>query len=187
MSADTEEKAPSPTREALASAWTRREEMKPGRLVALAAGLQWLLRTEQPKGAICQHHGVVIHTRGNRYFSFMPGNSEGRATVAISIHKVERDMRTLELHNPLERNEMATLERDLTEMGVRVVDTWNGDGCDSGSLALAQPISPSLVAAVDLYRAGCQQHPSRNVFCDCGWFRRGADLLVLPKLPDGRV
>src|ERR1044072_8432919 len=39
---------------------------------------------------------------------------------------------------------------------------------------------PSLLAAVKRYSDECPDHPREGVFCNCGWYGRGRDLIVNP-------
>lgn len=154
----------------------------------LAAGLAWLYDTPQPDGAILQHHGASLPPVGNRWFRFIPSGWGGRVVVVVDVAKVEwidngpNDLATPA--NPLEPDELDWLTCELAVLGVEVVHTWNGHPAITGSLALARPAHPSLLAAVERYRAGCPEHS--GPLCSwggCPWYGDGNALVVMPALP----
>ena len=150
---------------------------------SLAAGLRWLYETEQPPGAILQHHGVSMTGPGNRTFRFAPSGANGRAVVIVDVADVrwKSEGGDQAPANPLRPGELAELAAWLTERGYEVADTWNGQpGSVTGSVALARPAHPTLLAALARYHAGCPDHPSKGVFCDCGWYATGNALQVQP-------
>jgi hypothetical protein len=164
--------------EAKSSCWTRDEQDKPQRAVALAAGLEWLLRSEQPAGAVCHHLGTVIHFQGNRYFKFMPQSGQERRTIVVlNVAKVERDVNTLEVRNPLPAAEADEVAALLQEAGHPVVGRWGE--AEFTSFEIRADTSPTLKAAVDRYCTGCTVHPSRGPLCECGW-HNNVPQLVLP-------
>jgi hypothetical protein len=154
----------------------------------LTAGLRWLFDTEQPEGAVLQHHGVVLPGGDTRRFGFCPAGWAGRAIVTVDVvdvqwkfqrgHKVPA--------NPLRPDELDDLTAQLAALGADVVNTWNGHPGITGSLALARPAHPSLLAAVNRYRAGCLTRPGpgsdTGVFCKCGWYAKGYALVIQPGL-----
>jgi hypothetical protein len=108
--------------------------------------------------------------------------------VVVNIQKPRYEERDgdIVLANPLGESEMAEVAEALADMGVSVLDRWNGTH-ETGSLSLAETAHPSLLAAVRRYHDTCPEH--RTVFCghgsgqgghDCSWYRRGAALLVQP-------
>jgi hypothetical protein len=145
---------------------------------AVAAGLAWLFDTAQPAGAIVTHHGATL-VAGDRRYCFVPRGYAGHAVVVVEVAKLNFDGRLRRHTAVLEPDELAVLDGLLTEMGHEVVDTWNGHPGITGSVALARPVEPSLLAAVDRYRAGCPDHGG-SVFCACGWYAAGNRLLVHP-------
>lgn len=173
-------------RKVRSAGYTAAEEDKPERAAALASGLEWLLRSEQPTGALLQHHGVPIHYRGGRYFSFTPTGAENRACVVLNVSRPRRNLETMELLNPLGKYETAGVRAELEKLGATVVrqcaanGTEDGTGCEHVTFVLADNPSPSLHAAVGLYRKGCPHHPASSVFCECGWWQQGDRLLVPP-------
>ena len=159
----------------------------------LRAGLMWLYETAQPEGALDQHHG---HSRavGERVYTFVPRGYLNLPVVVVDVRHPEwvhmGDGHST-LANPLDYpGELRRLGEVLADLGRPVASQWNGKG-DSGSLGLADPAHPSLVAAVNRYRDGCPIH--RTVFCggwqaskgeeDCTWFRDGQALMVPPCWP----
>ncbi|AEM88910.1 hypothetical protein [Streptomyces violaceusniger] len=166
--------------EVASSCWLRDEADKPSRDVALAAGLQWLLRTEQPEPqALCFANGVVVHAQGRRFYDFKPqGPGGGTTMVSVHVHKVEHDMDTLDVLNPLAEGEGAEVAAALAALGATVTSSWGGT--DFQTFALAEDTHPSLRAAVGRHTRGCPYHPARGTLCECSWYRTGADLLKLP-------
>jgi hypothetical protein len=157
------------------------------RFMALAAGLRWLYDTEQPVGAILHHSGVILRSADNRTFGFVPSGARQRPVVVVDVTKVEWIDRGpyefKEPANPLEPGELEALAEQISALGFEVDGTWNGHPGIAGSIGLKRTANPSLLAAVDVYLAGCQEHPNRSVFCDCGWYSAGRALVVPPTVP----
>lgn len=150
----------------------------------LRAGLTWLYETEQPPDAIDQHHG---HGRcvGDRRYDFAPYGAKARPVVIVCVLKPRVDGAGKVL-NPLGGPaEMDAVAEALAELGHLVADRWNGAANHAtGSLGMADPAHPSLVAAVDRYRAGCPDHTSPLCGWDgCPWFSTGNKRMVLPAWP----
>lgn len=143
------------------------------RETALDAGLHWLYETAQPDDAHAQHHGDTIGLpAANRYYGFCPSGAEGLPVVVVNVAKPE--LRPYEPPlNPLAPDELSDLARELEARGFAVRTTWNGHPAITGSVGLVRPAHPTLLAAVDRYRAGCLDHPKRSVFCDCEAWRAG--------------
>ncbi|MFC8862686.1 hypothetical protein [[Kitasatospora] papulosa] len=153
----------------------------------LTAGLRWLYETEQPADAWDQHHGVSLPLPAdNRTYSFCPAGYRSLTVVVVNVAKVDwidngpNDLKTPA--NPLKVDELDSLADDLRAHGFEVNDMWNGHPGITGSVGLARPAHPSLLAAVDRYRAGCLAHPQRSVFCDCDAWRAGFNRIVRPEL-----
>ncbi|MGQ4340356.1 hypothetical protein ACN6LF_005225 [[Kitasatospora] papulosa] len=153
----------------------------------LTAGLRWLYETEQPADAWDQHHGVSLPLPAdNRTYSFCPAGYRSLTVVVVNVAKVDwidngpNDLKTPA--NPLKVDELDSLADDLRAHGFEVNDMWNGHPGITGSVGLARPAHPSLLAAVDRYRAGCLAHPQRSVFCDCDAWRAGFTRIVRPEL-----
>jgi hypothetical protein len=151
----------------------------------LAAGVRWLLRTDQPATAVLQHHGPS--RRGTDLdYSFCPIGPPHMPVVAVTD-------RTLNEPSP---DLMKTVAAELTRLGAAVSRQWVG-GAQAmlwASSGLAVPAHPSLVAAVDRYHGGCPKH--QTVFCSrevpaCSWYRDGNALVREPlwpvRRPDGRI
>lgn len=156
----------------------------PDLVAVVARMLAWLYETPQPDGAMMQHHGRALGAvvgsvggapLGRIRVNATPAGVEDSVVVVVDAHR--RD---------LGAGVAACVDAAFARWEVAVVDTWNGATPGSrdyvtGSWRLAERAHPSLLAAVDAYRAGCPTH--RSVFCDddgCGWFRDGAALLVGP-------
>lgn len=149
----------------------------------LAAGLRWLYKTKQPDGALLQHHGVMLEGEGNRSFGFVPAGADGQPVVVLYVAEIEwrTDSEGDEVPaNPLEPDELAHLAATLTGLGAEVTRTWNGHPACTGSVGLAKPAHPSLLAAGQLYKKGCPEHPKQGVFCGCGWWSQGSAKVVHP-------
>lgn len=146
---------------------------------ALRAGLKWLYETSQPDGAILQHHGESLIVWGaNRTLRFVPTAWEHHVVIVLDVTNVAWGSGYQEPpSNPLKPGELADLAEHLNRTGHHVCNTWNGAGI-TGSIALAQPAHKSLRAAVDRYHSGCPAHPSRSVFCKCGWYREGNQKVI---------
>jgi hypothetical protein len=162
------------------------ETEHPAAEVVLAAGLRWLFDTEQPEGSVLEHHGVVLRAAGNRQFGFVPAGWAGHAIVTVDVAEVRWAYGANQLPaNPLRPGELEDRAALLAALGAEVVRTWNGHPSITGSLALARPAHPSLLAAVDRYRAGCLTHP--GTLCKCGWYAAGFELVIQPDVSDDRA
>lgn len=145
---------------------------------ALDRGLDWLLRTEQPEGAIVSHHGDSLKVADNRRLSFVPaGSADGRAPVIVLEVAAPRRRETSHAR-PLAQwglapHEMDQLAAMLAERGHTVTSTWNGFPASSGSVALGgESLHPTMAAALENYRLGCAMHGG-TVFCNCKHWREG--------------
>lgn len=153
----------------------------------LKAGLEWLCHTGQPDDAIMHHLGLSCAAVDGRWFSFCPTARISMPVVTVRVANAQWDDLPGEyrLKNPLggttERDQVAAV---IAGLGYAVRETWgNWDG-ETGSIGLSTPPHPGLVAAVERYNAGCQQHQAKSVFCDCGWFQAGERLLTKPVWPN---
>lgn len=162
---------------------------EPDRAV-LAAGIEWLFRTVQPEGAIDQHHGACYgQPDSTRYYGFCPQGALNLPVISVNARGWSHADH--ELVGGLEAGEMAATAEVLAALGVVIRDQWNGDGHIHGSFGLTEPAHPSLIAAVDLYHAGCRSH--RPSFCGwqgrteaeraCTWYVDGNRLTVQPTWP----
>ncbi|HEY9015591.1 MAG TPA: hypothetical protein VIM84_11075 [Gemmatimonadales bacterium] len=148
----------------------------------LDRGLAWLFTTEHPAGAMVFHLGSALRCRDNRTLSFCPGGGHNGVQAVVGIDVTSptrrRHPRWGEVtHTPLAPDELDRLSLLLAERGYQEADRWNGFPATSGSIALAQPLHPSMQAALDRYRAGCAAHGG-SVFCGCAQFQAGYDLLT---------
>ncbi len=153
---------------------------------ALALGLNWLYHTQQPSDAIMHHLGIsnpVDIGREERYFSFVPTggphNSDQPVVVVTATRPYRGEPGTGITHPFGGDEEMDMWQKVIEDLGYTVTGRWNGKEV-SGSFCLAGSAHPSLLAAVQLYRAGCPDHPAMKVFCDCGWYAAGTARLVVP-------
>lgn len=148
------------------------------------AGLAWLYDTEQPDTAILQHHGVPLAAVGNRRLRFCPVGFNQRPVVVVDVVHVTYIGASLRPQNPLAAGELEALAT-MVGRSVPVAKTWNGHPAVTGSIGLARPAHPSLVAAVARYHARCPQH--HTVFCGhtgCSWYRDGHLTVVYPRSGD---
>lgn len=161
----------------------------------------WLYDTDQPVGALQQHHSTEILRTPERRVEVTPVGYDGLPVLVVTVaDPVYPNPGNWDCTNPLDgHTERLWWERILDRVG-RYFDTsvcayWNwqnrGTGAHLiiGSLALHRPASPALRATVSRYQAGCPDHPAvrgepgapcRGVFCDCGWYQRGHALLCPP-------
>ncbi|GAA2107967.1 hypothetical protein [Streptomyces synnematoformans] len=148
-----------------------------GRTAILAAGLAWLYETEQPDDAILQHHGETLsRPDSNRWYGFCPAGWDGRVVISTHVGKVEwtGEGGGRRPANPLGPGELDAITAELAGLGAEVVSTWNGHPGTTGSLALARPAHPTLLAAVDRYRRGCPNHTGPLCSWDgCPWYPTG--------------
>ncbi|MFE7106597.1 hypothetical protein ACFU98_35155 [Streptomyces sp. NPDC057575] len=158
----------------------------------LTAGLRWLYETGQPDNAWQGHHGLLLRApAANRLYSFIPANDWKRPVVAVDVAKIEwidngpNELKTPA--NPLAAGELESLAAELRSLGYEFTATWNGYPQTTGSVGLARPAHPSLLAAVDRYHAGCLVHPKRSVFCDCDAWREGFTRIIRPELTPATV
>lgn len=149
----------------------------------LDTGLRWLFDTVQPDDAHQHHLGISINLpAANRVYGFYPSEAArggGQSVVTVDVGKVERDEDLTPL-NPLGVDELASLAANLEARGLDLRQTWNGHPGVTGSVGLARPPHPTLVAAVQRYRRGCTEHPKKAVFCDCQAWRAEAGRIVNP-------
>jgi hypothetical protein len=139
--------------------------------------------TEQPDGAVMQHHGVSSPQVDGRVYRFVPVGARGLPVVVIDVPGGAEWDSDGNLTNGLRRGELRALADELSGLGYAHHDTWNGDRCMTGSVGLRRPAHPSLVAAVARYHAGCPDHG--NVFCSCPepaclWYASGYGRVVQP-------
>lgn len=157
----------------------------------VAGGLRWLYDTSQPPQAILQHHGATLWTPAiNRNVQLVPSGWKGCVVVVLGVSRQRWGAPTATtaapLLNGLQDNELVLFADLVAELGRKVIHDWNGaEGMDSGSLALADPAHPALLAAVTRYHAGCGTH--HTVFCSregCDWYRDGYAMVVKPEVAE---
>lgn len=161
-------------------------------IATLRAGLAWLYDTEQPDGAITQHHGRSTST-GDWRLGFCPLGADDLPVVwvevATPVYRTIGDDRLLT--NPLGPHAMKQISDALAQLGHPVTKTWNGEShMTTGSCGMRDPAHPTLLAAVQRYHAGCPTH--KSLFCgnpcsdggqDCPWYRDGEAKLITPEWP----
>lgn len=150
---------------------------------ALTAGLHWLYETEQPADAWMDHHGQQIPVTDNRFLAFVPTAVSGLPVIVIGVVKPtwkEGPCGDMVPTNPLTPIELPRLAAELEQRGYAVRSTWNGFPGATGSVGLARHGHLSQIAAVKRYRAGCQEHPARSVFCECESWRAGFERAIRP-------
>ena len=173
----------------------------------LAAAMAWLYDTDQPGGAIMQHHGPGGFRLGDRYYDLTPTGAENLPVISVTVAGAEfkpgcwrgfggeysdsfHAKSVLVPRGPCE--EFLGVVSLAAELGAEVRETWNGAiSHTSGSIGLAAPARPSLVAAMSRYQAGCPVHGT--VFCGwqgstdeeraCTWYADGRRLVVPPAWP----
>lgn len=149
----------------------------------LDAGLGWLYDTVQPDDAHQQHTGRSLGLPDyNRLYSFCPDGAEHLPVVIVSVAKPRQLPGRLQQH-PLTPYELGALAAELERRGLQVRTTWNGFPAPTGSVGLARPAHPTLVAAVERYHRGCTVHPEKRVFCDCEHWRAEGARIIRPPRP----
>jgi hypothetical protein len=157
------------------------------RINILAAGIRWLYGTEQPDGAIQQHHGISLpDVPANRLYAFAPSGADA---LPVVVTQVARPVYAHgEIVNGIGLHELNDIRAELAVLDVEVSTTWNGHPGINGSLGLTVKAHPSLLAAVARYRAGCPKHTGPLCSWDgCDWFGKGDALIVRPTLVGGAV
>ncbi|QYN17530.1 hypothetical protein [Amycolatopsis sp. DSM 110486] len=152
-------------------------------LKALETGLSWLYRTEQPPGGVITHHGIITGALNDRRYTFVPCGPKDLPLVIVNVVRREYDENGF-LLSALDENELEELTAILRMMGsfygYPVVERWNGHPFETGTVQLGSPVHPTLLAAVNTYRAGCPAHPDAGVLCACGWYRDGYQRMTIP-------
>ncbi len=152
---------------------------------ALAAGLAWIYETEQPDDAIPAIHGYSTQV-ADRILRFIGAGYEGRPVVVVDVAEpvYAHPGPSADLLNPLGgAAEMDALAAAIRAAGREVGHWWNGMGT-TGSVGLATPAHPSLLAGLRRYSAQCPTH--RSVFCSangCTWLRDGLRRTAQPAWP----
>jgi hypothetical protein len=158
----------------------RETAARPSLDAVLAAGLAWLDSTPQPAGAICNHHGVGLAAADGRSLRFVPRGAA--ALPVVVLHAYRRPTDNPNIRVALADGELAGLVARIEALGFAVRKTWNGTGCDSGSVGLAKMPHPTLTDAVLRYHAQCPDH--HTVFCG-GWQASDADQRACRYYPTG--
>lgn len=146
---------------------------------AVIHGLAWLYEIEQPPGALVDHHGITVRVVDEaRMLHFIPEGSGFAPVIVLGVDTFLPGHTSARLN----MGELDALAQWCRFIRTDVAKTWNGQG-ESGSIGLVRTAHPSLLTAVEKYRAGCTTH-NRSVFCDCGWKRHGRSLLRIPRMLD---
>lgn len=159
-------------------------EMTATALDVLRAGLDWLYRTEQTDGqSVVSHHGINAPVIEGRRYRFVPSGFQAAPVIVLGVAepRYTGPPHNRQLANPLEPGELAGLQAQIEQWGHEVHSTWNGEG-ETGSVGLATPAHPSLLAALDRERKGCPSHP-RQILCGwdgCPWYSTNIAKLQIP-------
>lgn len=169
-------------------------EAEAGIEALVQAAVAWLGRP-QPADCHMHHHGPNVGTTGptddDLLLSISPRGFRRNLPVLVVDRVGPRRPSPLEdIENPLTSEEMDLVRQAITAAGSTIADEWNGPPNITASFALTTTVHPDLLAAVDRYHAGCPNHPSKTVFCDCkAWraeFRRAAlPAVAVPTKGDG--
>jgi len=152
----------------------------------LKVAFDWLSSSEQPEGALIQHHGIYLLPDCSPEFSVQIApetilrNQSIRRTVVIIEH---RDKKFVDgaATNVLTEEEFKSFI-ELVNSFYPVFDHWNGVGCESGSMSVAADVSDGVVRLLATYRGGCPTH--KHSLCSwekCSWFKEGRAKAVLPE------
>lgn len=149
-------------------------------------GLNWLYTTEQADDeSIVSHHGIYAPVVEGRRYGFIPSGARARPVIVVEVAKprYNESLSNPKLLNPLEPGEMAVLQARIETWEHEIDSCWNGDGYASGSVGLATPAHPSLLAALERQRKGCPDHP-KQILCSwdgCPWHRTHIAKLQVPE------
>lgn len=156
-------------------------------LDTLQAGLDWLYTTEQDDpDSIVSHHGINAPVVEGRRYRFIPsGFHRAKApvvVVTVADPQYTGPLNNRTLVNPLEPGELAGLQAQIEAWGHAIHSSWNG-AHETGSIGLATPAHPSLLAALERNRQGCPDHP-KQILCSwdgCPWNSTHIAKLRVPK------
>jgi hypothetical protein len=153
-------------------------------LDTLRTGLDWLYSTEQTDdGSIVSHLGISAPVVDERRYRFIPSGFHRAPVVVVNVFhpRYTGPLGNQTLVNPLEPGELDRLRAQIEQWGHEVHSTWNGEG-ETGSVGLAMPAHPSLLAALQRQREGCPEHRPQ-ILCgwdDCPWYRTHTAKLQIP-------
>lgn len=152
-------------------------------LKRLRQGRWFLYEATQTPGALLQHLGINTAMGGPRagiVFGICPAGSKGLPVLTFAFRSAYISARQGSKVRIWRDEEI----RELREMAEAVYgparECWNGAGFGTFSIGLCERAKPSLLAAVQTYNDGCQDHPNRSVFCSCPWFPRGFKKMRIP-------
>lgn len=160
-------------------------EMTATALDVLRAGLDWLYATEQTDNeSIVARHGINAPVVDGRRYRFIPSGFHRSPVVVVNVFhpRYTGPLGTQTLVNPLKPGELARLQAQIEQWGHEVRSTWNGEG-ETGSVGLATPAHPSLLAALQRQREGCPEHRPK-ILCGwdgCPWYRTNIAKLQVPE------
>jgi len=151
------------------------------------AGLNWLYTIEQDDSeSIVSHHGINAPVVEGRRYRFIPSgfNPVGAPVIVVSVAKPHYTgpLDNQELANPLQPGEFTQLQAQVQDCGHEIHSTWNGEG-ETGSIGLATPAHPTLLAALERNRQGCPDHP-KQILCSwdgCPWHSTHIAKLQVPE------
>jgi hypothetical protein len=143
----------------------------------IAAGIRWL-QEPQVDGALLTHHGVFCTRPISKVLiSLTPCGFKDGPVFMFEPFPLYVDG----VRNTISKELAGQIRSAFVEHSA-IVHEWNGVGRPSYSIVPDVAVHPSLMAAVELYRAGCPEHPENSVFCECGWFAKAT---ILTTWPDG--
>ena len=144
----------------------------------IAAGLRWLGVEQHPKGVLAQHGIYCANWRNEFVMRLAPGS--GAQFDPGSVLMFSRDPPFVDGEANLFTKELiGEIDRAIKRTAT-IVSRWNGVGLTEYSVITDAPTAESLQRAVRRYLEGCLEHPRKGLFCDCGWYRRGRELLAEP-------
>ena len=128
--------------------------------------LRWFTEVEQPEGTILHHLAGPYYTEENGWRISCSARAAGGRPVIVLNVPPDREYRHMGGIKPITQEEWEEIRADVGEV-FSIADAWNGPGCTSGSLSIDLEIHPSIHAALDRYRIGCQECQPGNgtVFC----------------------
>ena len=149
--------------------------------ITLRALHAWLTATEQVEGAVCAPHGHGLFGAPGWAVRICPSGARGRAVLVFDVP----EDRNREMDGGITKAEWAEICALVGSL-FTFIETWNGIGCWTGSVAVAEEPHPTLTAALALYREGCKVcAPGRGTpFCrEAGHeWKQGFALLVRPSI-----
>lgn len=165
---------------------------------ALAAALAWLYETEQPAGAIKDHSDLLFLVDGTRTLTPLVHEQQEEDSASAALPALRLDVAGEGGEDTVTDRDLADLAEAVRAAGYPVSGTWRSAPVgrhrfSGGYVGLLRPAHPTLIAAADLFDAGCPAHGSSSMRCGdfwgaddeeraCRWYADGRALLVEPEL-----